>query len=125
MVLFLLVIVVSLVISAIIVAIQSRNLKFKDNLTKRVIAMRDFANTATFKSPDSTDLTLGITYGNAFIKRDTSLYDVTVFDSSGVQEQRTGMTQEELDALAKSYGWRIAAERYSTTEGGKTGQFEQ
>jgi hypothetical protein len=125
MLLLILVVVLSLVISAIIVAIQSRDLKLKADLTRRIIALRDFADTTTFKSPDSTDLVPGITYGNAFIKRDTGVYDVTIFDSTGIQKQRLGITEEELNEISKSYDWRIAAERYSTTEGGKTIQFEQ
>jgi hypothetical protein len=41
-----------------------------------------------------------------------------------VQEVRSGLTQEALNEIVESYGWRLAAEHYSTTEGGKTLQFE-
>lgn len=71
------------------------------------------------------DLVYGVRYANAFIKRGDNAYHLTIFDGSGILEQRAGVNEEEIHAMRLNGDWRLAAERYSTEAGGKTLQLEQ
>lgn len=93
------------------------------SMVSRVQNLQKMAETRRFFTPENPDPNPDFEYCNAFQKRDTSSFDLTFFDHTGLQSTRNGLTTEEMQALVKAERWQMIAQTYSTDAGGSTYQY--
>lgn len=96
---------------------QRRKQALKKNLKGRVTRLPRLTPTPKFHKPDDTDLDPTINYMNASKPIDATHYDLIIFSTNGIVEQRLDLSESELQQFVKVGNWTRTADRYRTVEG--------
>ena len=104
-----------------------RQLLFKNAVLKRIKNLEHMAETRKFRQPGENTLDPNVEYMNVSTISESKIFELVIFSVDGIQDERAGLTQAEIQQIVTSSGWIRSADNYRTVPEGLriTSQYER